>query len=297
MTLVEIDEDHCATCWADGVQVATGCTLGKGNIRKLNYGKWGLTLIDKKTQRSVRVVPKTDAMMKNKQSKFMELRSSGIPASQIAAEVVDPLVQMVSSAPDEMLLNVGPVQPHAWKDAPHTFESVVCSDVRFHHGAHHRRRRGSVHPDSRVPGAGHRPPHGHGHCATPQRPCHGLRLPAFRAGRVGGVPHRAAHAPGGHRALAPGSLHERLCARAAPKVALRRLPSLRRDDDALLPRQTQGRAALLEPPRRVWRMGRWGGGLSGRPPGRRRRQLHRPRAGVCGSGSIPRRPRPLRRSS
>ena len=127
MALVEIDEDHCATCWADGVQVATGCTLGKGNIRKLNYGKWGLTLIDKKTQRSVRVVPKTEAMMKNKQSKFMELRSSGIPASQIAAEVADPLVQMVSSAPDEMLLNVGPVRPHEWKDAPHTFDSVVCS--------------------------------------------------------------------------------------------------------------------------------------------------------------------------
>ena len=127
MALVEIDEDHCATCWADGVQVATGCTLGKGNIRKLNYGKWGLTLIDKKTQRSVRVVPRTEAMMKNKQSKFMELQSSGIPASQIDPAVADPLVQMVSSAPDEMLLNVGPVQPHAWQDPPHTFESVVCS--------------------------------------------------------------------------------------------------------------------------------------------------------------------------
>ncbi|MBI5440656.1 MAG: tRNA CCA-pyrophosphorylase [Deltaproteobacteria bacterium] len=128
MALVEIDEDHCATCWADGVQVATGCTFGKGNIRKLNYGKWGLTLIDKKTQRAVRVVPKAEAMMKNKQSEFMKLRSSGIPASQIAAEIADPLVQMVSNAPDEMLLNIGPVQPYAWKDAPHTFDSVVCGE-------------------------------------------------------------------------------------------------------------------------------------------------------------------------
>jgi hypothetical protein len=39
VALVEIDEDHCATCFADGVQVATGCTLGKGNIRRLGYGK------------------------------------------------------------------------------------------------------------------------------------------------------------------------------------------------------------------------------------------------------------------
>ena len=40
MALLELDEDHCATCFADGVQVATGCTLGKGNIKKLHYGKW-----------------------------------------------------------------------------------------------------------------------------------------------------------------------------------------------------------------------------------------------------------------
>jgi len=32
--LVEIDRDHCATCYADGVQMATGCTFGKGNIQK-----------------------------------------------------------------------------------------------------------------------------------------------------------------------------------------------------------------------------------------------------------------------
>ncbi len=127
MALIETDEDHCATCWADGVQVATGCTLGKGNIRKLHYGKWGLTLIDKKTQRAVRVVPRAEAMLKSKQSQFMALRKGGTPASQVPAEVADPLVEMVANAPEEALLTVGEVQPHAWKDAPHTFESVICS--------------------------------------------------------------------------------------------------------------------------------------------------------------------------
>ncbi len=125
--LIELDEDHCATCFADGVQVATGCTLGKGNIRTLHFGKWGLTLVDKKSQRAVRVVPKAAAMQKSKESKFMELRKSGVPASQIPAEIADPLVHMVSTAPDEALLDVGPVKPCEWKDRPHTFESVVCS--------------------------------------------------------------------------------------------------------------------------------------------------------------------------
>jgi len=35
--LVEIDRNHCSTCFADGVQVVTGCTFGKGNIRSLGY--------------------------------------------------------------------------------------------------------------------------------------------------------------------------------------------------------------------------------------------------------------------
>jgi len=127
MALVEIDEDHCATCWADGVQVATGCTLGKGNIKKLGYGKWGLTLIEKKTGRAVRVVPKAAAMQKSKESRFMEMRKSGIPASDVPAEVADPLVEMVVNAPDDQLLDIGPVFQYEWKDGPHTFETRVCS--------------------------------------------------------------------------------------------------------------------------------------------------------------------------
>jgi formylmethanofuran dehydrogenase subunit E len=127
VALIEIDDDHCATCFGDGVQVATGCTFGKGNIRKLHYGKWGLTLIDKKNQKAVRVTPKAEAMARNKQTKFMEMRKAGTPASQVPAEIADPLVEMVSNAPDDMLLSVGPVTDYTWKDAPHTFESVVCT--------------------------------------------------------------------------------------------------------------------------------------------------------------------------
>lgn len=45
---LEIGENHGAQCFADGVQYATGCTLGKGNIEKTGWGKLALTLIDKK---------------------------------------------------------------------------------------------------------------------------------------------------------------------------------------------------------------------------------------------------------
>jgi len=127
MALVEIGDDHCATCFADGVQMITGCTFGKGNIRKLHYGKWGLTLVDKKSGRAVRVSPKAEAMAANKQTDFFQkYRMKGIPASEVPAEVVDPLVQQVMSAPEGQLLNVGGVVEQKWEDCPHSFDSFVC---------------------------------------------------------------------------------------------------------------------------------------------------------------------------
>ena len=37
---VELGGNHCMTCFADGVQMITGCTFDKGNTQKLNHGKW-----------------------------------------------------------------------------------------------------------------------------------------------------------------------------------------------------------------------------------------------------------------
>jgi len=127
MALVEIGEDHCATCFADGVQMVTGCTFGKGNIRKLHYGKWGVTLIDKKSGRAVRVVPRAEAMEANKHTTFFsEFREKGIPASKVPAEVVEPLIERVMNAPEEQLLNVGEVFDKRWVDPPHSFDSYRC---------------------------------------------------------------------------------------------------------------------------------------------------------------------------
>ncbi len=126
VALVELDEDHCATCFGDGIQVATGCTFGKGNIKKLNYGKWGVTLIDKKRGKAVRVTPLAEAMERNKQTEFMALRKKGLPPTQIADDIVDPLVEAIMDAPIDRILKVGPVVDYEWHDAPHTFDTMVC---------------------------------------------------------------------------------------------------------------------------------------------------------------------------
>lgn len=129
VALVELGENHCATCFADGVQMITGCTFGKGNIKKLHLGKWGVTLIDVANQRAVRVTPKAEAMKANKESSFFkDYREKGIPASKVPLEVVQPLVDRVMSAPQEMMLDVSEVFDYPFKNEPHTFSSAVCEN-------------------------------------------------------------------------------------------------------------------------------------------------------------------------
>jgi formylmethanofuran dehydrogenase subunit E len=131
LALIELGEDHCATCFGDGVQTITGCTFGKGNIKKLHYGKWGVTLVETATGRAVRVTPKAEAMLANKQTDFFkEYREKGIPASKVPPEVVEPLVERVMAAPDAALLSVGEIFKHDIAPRPHSFSSLVCDECR-----------------------------------------------------------------------------------------------------------------------------------------------------------------------
>lgn len=125
--LVEIDSDHCATCYADGVMMATGCTFGKGNIRKLGYGKFVLTLVDNKSRRSVRVATRNEVIKRNQESEFIQYRKKGIPASKIAAELIDPAIDFILAEPDEMLFTISPVQEiRLTPGRPHDFNTHIC---------------------------------------------------------------------------------------------------------------------------------------------------------------------------
>ncbi len=127
--LVEIDRDHCATCYADGVQVATGCTFGKGNIQKLGYGKFALTLVDNKTGRSVRVVTRPETIRWSQESEFIQYRKRGVPASKIEAGLVEPMIEMVLNAPAADLFIVEPVREYKLPAArPHDFNTVICAE-------------------------------------------------------------------------------------------------------------------------------------------------------------------------
>lgn len=127
--LIEIDSDHCATCYADGVMMATGCTFGKGNIRKLGYGKFVLTLIENKTGRSVRVATRNEVIKRNQESEFIQYRKKGVPASMIEPDLIDPAVDFILAEPVEKLFKIGPVQELKLAPGrPHDFNTFICEE-------------------------------------------------------------------------------------------------------------------------------------------------------------------------
>jgi len=129
VAFVDLGEDHCATCYADGLQVIMGTTFGKGNINKNHKGKWALTLVDRATSRAVRVTPKAEAMLNNKKTQFFtEYRMLGKPASTVPDEVVEPLVEKVINAPDDALLLISPVIEYKLGPKKDSFDSFVCEE-------------------------------------------------------------------------------------------------------------------------------------------------------------------------
>jgi formylmethanofuran dehydrogenase subunit E len=77
VVFVETGSGHAAGCFADGVQMSTGCTFGKGLIQRTEYGKWALSLVEKKTRRAVRVSTRPEIIQKSFQSPFVKMRQQG----------------------------------------------------------------------------------------------------------------------------------------------------------------------------------------------------------------------------
>ena len=117
---------HGAMCFGDGVQYATGCTFGKGNMEKNPKGKLALTLIDKATNRAVRVSYKPTLQKQIKASPFMQKRSAGVPPTEIPEEEQWELVNLVWDAPEEQVLTTWPVVEYTWSEPEEIVRFAVC---------------------------------------------------------------------------------------------------------------------------------------------------------------------------
>ena len=70
-------------CFGDGVRYTTGCAFGKGNIREDAHGKLAFTLIEKDTNRAVRVSNKPALQKQISKSEFMTTRGLGVMPDDI----------------------------------------------------------------------------------------------------------------------------------------------------------------------------------------------------------------------
>jgi formylmethanofuran dehydrogenase subunit E len=125
--IVEIGEDHGGMCFGDGVQYTTGCTFGKGNIHKEPYGKLAFTLIDKNTNRSVRVSYKPTLQKQIAEAAFMRKRGLGVMPDEIPLEEQMELVDLVWNAPEADVLTVGAVAPYEKQWLPEVMGFTPCA--------------------------------------------------------------------------------------------------------------------------------------------------------------------------
>ena len=114
--IVEVGKGHGAQCFADGVQYATGCTLGKANIERSGWGKLAFTLIDKKTEKAVRISYKAGRHRLIAESAFMKKRGLGVPPTEIPEEDAWEMVDIIWDAPENEVLSIGQIEPYPWEE-------------------------------------------------------------------------------------------------------------------------------------------------------------------------------------
>ncbi|GAB4267195.1 MAG: FmdE family protein [Candidatus Promineifilaceae bacterium] len=85
-------------CFADGLEVATGCSMGHRTLRLMDYGKIAAVFVDVKTETAVRVFPQWDVREK--------------AVAYAPEEKKHYFAQLVGyqRMPDDVLLTVQPIQ-------------------------------------------------------------------------------------------------------------------------------------------------------------------------------------------
>ncbi len=127
MLLAETAEGHAMACFLDGVMMATGCTYGKGNCKKLRYGKLAFTLIDRKAKKQIRVSVKAEFILQAlKTSPFIAQRKMGVPPQEVKREIAEAAVNKVMNLPEEEIFNIGEVVPCEPEVIKGIFEAYPC---------------------------------------------------------------------------------------------------------------------------------------------------------------------------
>jgi formylmethanofuran dehydrogenase subunit E len=124
---VELAGDHWGQGFGDGVQVVTGCTFGKDNVTRVALGKLGLTLLDQRRGRAVRVALRRGLLDGLESTEwFRRCALSGAPWAEMPRDEVDPVSEFILTAAPEGLFAVSPPFPMGVEEARPGFDTAAC---------------------------------------------------------------------------------------------------------------------------------------------------------------------------
>ncbi len=128
MAIVNSGDGHAAGCFVDGVQFSTGCTFGKGVMKKEPKGKWQFTLIDEKSGRAVRAAIRNEILDAAFSAPFItEYRAKGIDPTDVPEELASAgFRRLFGLDPSQVVRIDGPFTVELPKKTP-CFERVTCS--------------------------------------------------------------------------------------------------------------------------------------------------------------------------
>lgn len=126
--ILEIGDHHFSACFADGIQYATGCTFGKGNITKNDLGKFAVTLIDPKSKRATRVAAKYERMKMCLDMPFFELRKQGVPPFKLDPSAVEPLIDDVINHDWREMFDAQVFENYPVQKSSESFNATRCDD-------------------------------------------------------------------------------------------------------------------------------------------------------------------------
>ncbi len=127
LVFVETGTGHAAGCFADGTQMATGCTFGKGLIQRTEYGKWAMNLVDKETKKAVRVSVRPEVIQASFDSPFVKMRHAGTRPTDVPLDISKGLVENLLQKTDEQLFTISDIFDYELpKSTKPTFEIITC---------------------------------------------------------------------------------------------------------------------------------------------------------------------------
>ena len=134
VALLETGRYHAlGGCFADGVQLATGCTFGKNLIQRLEYGKLAVTIAIKKDGKAVRVSVKPEIVQATFALKYMDKRRQGILAAELPLDLILEPFKKTISRPDEEFLEVSDIFTYTFPPAPKPSFNIgkceICGEI------------------------------------------------------------------------------------------------------------------------------------------------------------------------